>query len=58
MLGCGTVEWAGRRNPGRGAGILSTLPQLAALGLQGDLLGDSGFNCIPFAAATLAMELL
>ena len=33
------------------AGILPTLPRLAALGFQGDLLGDSGFKGAPFAAA-------
>jgi hypothetical protein len=33
------------------AGTLPTLPRLAALGFQGDLLGDSGFKGAPFAAA-------
>jgi transposase len=36
------------------AGILPTLPRLAALGFEGDLLGDSGFKGAPFAAAALA----
>jgi hypothetical protein len=27
------------------AGALPMLPRLAALGFQGDLLGDSGFKC-------------
>ena len=35
------------------AGILPTLPRLAALGVKGDLLGDSGFKGAPFAAAAL-----
>jgi transposase len=35
------------------AGILPTLPRLAALGFQGDLLGNSGFKGAPFAAAAL-----
>src|SRR4051812_14699305 len=35
------------------AGVLPMLPQLAALGFQGDLLGDSGFRGAPFAAAAL-----
>ena len=34
-------------------GVLPTLPRLAALGFQGDLLGDSGFKGAPFAAAAL-----
>ena len=29
------------------------MPRLAALGFQGDLLGDSGFKGAPFAAAAL-----
>jgi transposase len=36
------------------AGVLPTLPRLAALGFEGDLLGDSGFKGAPFAAAALA----
>src|SRR5215213_2451781 len=35
------------------AGILPTLPRLAALGFEGDLLGDSGFKGAPFAEAAL-----
>jgi DDE family transposase len=35
------------------ADSLPTLPRLAALGFQGDLLGDSGFKGAPFAAAAL-----
>jgi transposase len=35
------------------AGILPMLPRLAALGFEGDLLGDSGFKGTPFAAAAL-----
>ena len=35
------------------AGILPTLPRLAALGFEGDLLGDSSFKGAPFAAAAL-----
>jgi transposase len=35
------------------AGVLPMLPRLAALGFQGDLLGDSGFRGAPFAAAAL-----
>ena len=35
---------------------LPTLPRLAALGFQGDLLGDSGFKGTPFAAAALAHD--
>ena len=34
-------------------GILPTLPRLAALGFAGDLLGDSNFKGMPFAAAAL-----
>jgi transposase len=33
------------------AGILPTLPRLAALGFEGDLLGDGGSKGAPFAAA-------
>ncbi|WP_244424729.1 transposase [Methylobacterium nodulans] len=33
------------------AGTLSVLPQLAALGFQGEPLGDGGFIGAPFAAA-------
>ena len=39
------------------AGILPTLPRLAALGFEGDLLGDSGFKGAPFAAAALAHDI-
>ena len=39
------------------AGTLSTLPRLAALGFQGDLLGDSGFKGAPFAAAALVHDI-
>jgi transposase len=39
------------------AGALPILPRLAALGFQGDLLGDSGFKGAPFAAAALAHEI-
>ena len=39
------------------AGILPTLPRLAALGFQGDLLGDSGFKGAPFAAAALGHDI-
>src|SRR3954451_6418298 len=39
------------------AGILPTLPRLAALGFQGDLLGDSSFKGAPFAAAALAHDI-
>jgi transposase len=35
------------------AGTLPILPRLAALGFQGDLLGDSGFKGAAFAAAAL-----
>src|SRR3712207_5051467 len=35
------------------AGTLPALPRLAALGFQGDLLGDSGFKGAPFATAAL-----
>lgn len=33
------------------AGTLPMLPRLAALGFQGDLLGDSGFKGVPFAVS-------
>src|SRR5918998_164411 len=36
------------------AGTLPALPRLAALGFEGDLLGDSGFKGAPFAAASYA----
>jgi transposase len=39
------------------AGILPTLPRLAALGFQGALLGDSGFKGAPFAAAALEHDI-
>ncbi len=39
------------------AGILPMLPRLAALGFQGDLLGDSGFKGAPFAAAALEHDI-
>ena len=39
------------------AGTLPLLPQLAALGFQGDLLGDSGFKGSPFAAAALVHDI-
>src|ERR671928_1283312 len=39
------------------AGTLPTLPRLAALGFQGDLLGDSGFKGDPFAAAALVHDI-
>ena len=38
------------------AGALPMLPWLAALGFQGDLLGDSGFKGTPFATAALAHD--
>lgn len=38
------------------AGALPMLPRLAALGFQGDLLGDSGFKGTPFATAALAHD--
>jgi len=38
------------------AGALPMLPRLAALGFQGDLLGDSGSKGAPFAAAALAHD--
>jgi transposase len=39
------------------AGTLPMLPRLAALGFQGDLLGDGGFKGAPFAAAALAHDI-
>jgi hypothetical protein len=39
------------------AGALPTLPRLAALGFEGDLLGDSGFKGVSFAAAALAHDI-
>ena len=39
------------------AGILPTLPRLAALGFEGDLLGDSSFKSAPFAAAALEHDI-
>ena len=39
------------------ASVLPTLPRLAALGFEGDLLGDSGFKGAPFAAAALAHDI-
>jgi transposase len=39
------------------AGALPMLPRLAALGFQGDLLGDSGFKGAPFATAALAHDI-
>jgi hypothetical protein len=39
------------------AGILPTLRRLAALGFQGDLLGDSGFKGAPSAAAALEHDI-
>ncbi|MBV1800599.1 transposase [Siccirubricoccus sp. G192] len=39
------------------AGTLPMLPRLAALGFQGDLLGDSGFKGAPFAAAALGHDI-
>ena len=39
------------------AGILPTLLRLATLGVQGDLLGDSGFKGAPFAAAALEHDI-
>jgi transposase len=39
------------------AGTLPTLPRLAALGFQGDLLGDSGLKGAPFAAAALGHDI-
>src|SRR3954468_6820750 len=39
------------------AGILPALPRLAALGFQGDLLGDSGYKGAPFAEAALEHDI-
>jgi transposase len=39
------------------AGILPTLPRLAALGFEGDLLGDGGFKGARFAAAALEHDI-
>lgn len=39
------------------AGTLPTLPRLAALGFQGDLLGGSGFKGDPLAAAALVHDI-
>ena len=39
------------------AGVLPMLPRLAALGFQGDPLGDSGFKGEPFAAAALGHDI-
>lgn len=39
------------------AGILPTLRRLAALGFEGDLLGDSGFKGAAFAAAALEHDI-
>jgi len=39
------------------AGTLPTLPRLATLGFQGDLLGDNGFKGAPFAAAALTHDI-
>ena len=39
------------------AGVLPMLPRLAALGFQGDLLGDSGFKGAPFAKAALTHDI-
>jgi transposase len=39
------------------AGTLPMLPRLAALGFEGDLLGDSGFKGAPFAAAALGHDI-
>ena len=39
------------------AGALPLLSRLAALGFQGDLLGDSGFKGAPFATAALAHDI-
>jgi transposase len=40
------------------AGTLPMLPRLAALGFEGDLLGDSGFKGAPFASAALMHDIL
>src|SRR5215207_2900959 len=39
------------------AGTLPMLPRLAALGFEGDLLGDSGFKGAPFASAALKHDI-
>jgi transposase len=39
------------------AGVLPMLPRLAALGFEGDLLGDSGFKGAPFAAAAIEHDI-
>jgi transposase len=39
------------------AGILPALPRLAALGFEGDLLGDRGFKGGPFAEAALEHDI-
>src|ERR687885_2332135 len=39
------------------AGVLPALPRLAALGFQGDLLGDSSFRGAPFATAALVHDI-
>jgi transposase len=39
------------------AGPLPMLPRLAALGFEGDLLGDSGFKGAPFASAALMHDI-
>ncbi|WP_206664584.1 hypothetical protein [Dankookia rubra] len=39
------------------AGTVAMLPRLAALGLEGDLIGDSGFKGAPFAAAALEHDI-
>jgi transposase len=39
------------------AGTLPMLPRLAALGFEGDLLGDSGFKGAPFAASALKHDI-
>jgi transposase len=39
------------------ASTLPTMPRLAALGFQGDLLGDSGFKGATFAAAALVHDI-
>jgi transposase len=39
------------------AGVLPMLPRLAALGFEGDLLGDGGFKGPPFATAALEHDI-
>ena len=39
------------------AGTVPMLPRLAALGFQGDLLGDSGFKGAPLATAALEHDI-